>query len=114
MLDATNLTCIRDERVLFSDLSFAVNHGDIVQIEGPNGAGKTSLLRLLAGLSSAERGEVRWQGEPLSRQRAQWHRDLLFLGHHPGVKTVLSPLENLAFYHADCDEAQRFAALARF
>ncbi|WP_446725197.1 cytochrome c biogenesis heme-transporting ATPase CcmA [Mixta calida] len=111
MLEATNLTCIRDERVLFSDLSFAVNHGDIVQIEGPNGAGKTSLLRLLAGLSSAERGEVRWQGEPLSRQRAQWHRDLLFLGHHPGVKTVLSPLENLAFYHADCDEAQRFAAL---
>ena len=61
MLEATNLTCIRDERVLFSDLSFAVNHGDIVQIEGPNGAGKTSLLRLLAGLSSAERGEVRWQ-----------------------------------------------------
>ena len=111
MLEAINLTCIRDERILFSDLNFTVNPGDIVQIEGPNGAGKTSLLRLLAGLSSAEQGEVRWQGERLQQQREQWHRSLLFLGHQPGVKTILSPLENLAFYHAEGDDEQRFAAL---
>ena len=111
MLEAINLTCIRDDRVLFNDLNFTVNSGDIVQIEGPNGAGKTSLLRLLAGLSGAEQGEVRWQGERLQQQRERWHRNLLFLGHHPGVKSILTPLENLAFYHADCREAQRFAAL---
>jgi heme exporter protein A len=51
MLAAQNLTCVRDERTLFSDLSFTVNAGDIVQVEGENGAGKTSLLRILAGLS---------------------------------------------------------------
>ena len=111
MLQAINLTCMRDERMLFSDLNFTVNSGDIVQIEGPNGAGKTTLLRLLAGLSGAEQGEVRWQGEKLQRQREEWHRNLLFLGHQPGVKTILSPLENLAFYHAELDEDQRFAAL---
>lgn len=111
MLEALNLTCIRDERILFSNLNFTVNRGDIVQIEGANGAGKTSLLRLLAGLSSAEQGEVRWQGERLQQQREQWHRSLLFLGHQPGVKTMLTPLENLAFYHAECSDEQRFAAL---
>ncbi|MFD1804732.1 cytochrome c biogenesis heme-transporting ATPase CcmA [Mixta tenebrionis] len=111
MLEAINLTCIRDERTLFSELHFAINRGDIVQIEGPNGAGKTTLLRVLTGLSGADRGEVRWQGEALRRQRERWHRDLLFLGHQPGVKNVLSPLENLAFYHAECHEEQRFAAL---
>lgn len=111
MLQAINLTCMRDERMLFSDLNFTVNSGNIVQIEGPNGAGKTTLLRLLAGLSGAEQGEVRWQGEKLQRQREEWHRNLLFLGHQPGVKTILSPLENLAFYHAELDEDQRFAAL---
>ncbi|WP_275553943.1 cytochrome c biogenesis heme-transporting ATPase CcmA [Mixta sp. Marseille-Q2659] len=111
MLQAVNLTCIRDERVLFNNLNITVNRGDIVQIEGPNGAGKTSLLRLLAGLSSAEQGEVLWQGERLRQQRETWHRNLLFLGHHPGVKSVLSPLENLTFYHAECDDDQRFAAL---
>lgn len=111
MLEAINLTCIRDDRTLFSELNFTVHSGDIVQIEGPNGAGKTSLLRLLAGLSSAEQGEVRWQAEPLKQQREQWHRYLLFLGHQPGVKSILSPLENLAFYHAESSEEQRFTAL---
>ncbi len=51
LLSASSLTCIREERILFDELSFDINPGDIVQIEGPNGAGKTSLLRILAGLS---------------------------------------------------------------
>ncbi|WP_242550092.1 ATP-binding cassette domain-containing protein, partial [Pantoea agglomerans] len=42
------------------EAGFRVSAGDIVQIEGPNGAGKTSLLRLLAGLSRPEQGEIRW------------------------------------------------------
>ncbi len=111
-LEALNLTCVRDERVLFCDLSFTVAAGDIVQIEGPNGAGKTSLLRLLAGLSRAESGHVHWQQQPIARQRADWHAALLYLGHQPGVKAVLTPRENLAFYHARSDDAQRLAALA--
>ncbi len=42
LLSASSLTCIREERILFDELSFDINPGDIVQIEGPNGAGKTS------------------------------------------------------------------------
>ncbi|HBP96027.1 MAG TPA: heme ABC transporter ATP-binding protein CcmA, partial [Pantoea agglomerans] len=84
---------------------------DIVQIEGTNGAGKTSLLRLLAGLSRPEQGEIRWQQRPILRQREAWHQAMLYLGHHPGVKGVLTPLENLRFYHPDCSDAQIFAAL---
>lgn len=37
MLEANNLTCVRDERTLFNDLSFTVSAGDIVQIEGRMG-----------------------------------------------------------------------------
>lgn len=111
MLEIITLSCVRDERTLFQPLSFSVDAGDIVQIEGPNGAGKTSLLRLLAGLSRPEQGEVRWQHQPIQQQREHWHRSMLYLGHHPGVKAVLSPLENLRFYHPDCDEEQIFAAL---
>lgn len=112
MLDVINLSCVRDERTLFHRLTFSVAAGDIVQIEGPNGAGKTSLLRLLAGLSRPEAGEVRWQAQPIQQQREQWHQNLLFLGHQPGVKAVLSPLENLRFYHPDRSESQIFDALA--
>ncbi|WP_312759594.1 cytochrome c biogenesis heme-transporting ATPase CcmA [Pantoea brenneri] len=111
MLEIITLSCVRDERTLFHRLSFSVKAGDIVQIEGPNGAGKTSLLRLLAGLSRAEQGEIRWHDRPIQQQRERWHASMLYLGHHPGVKAVLSPLENLRFYHSDCDDAQIFTAL---
>ncbi|MCX3310908.1 cytochrome c biogenesis heme-transporting ATPase CcmA [Pantoea vagans] len=111
MLEIITLTCAYDERSLFRRLSFRVSAGDIVQIEGPNGAGKTSLLRLLAGLSRPEEGEIRWQQQPILRQRETWHQAMLYLGHCPGVKGVLTPLENLRFYHPDCTDAKIFAAL---
>ncbi len=76
MFEAVNLSCVRDERTLFSDLSFTIEPGDMVQIEGQNGAGKTSLLRILAGLSSPDSGEVRWKGENTRRQRDLFHTDM--------------------------------------
>ncbi|MBS0876389.1 MULTISPECIES: cytochrome c biogenesis heme-transporting ATPase CcmA [unclassified Tatumella] len=111
MLEAQQLTCIRDERVLFNQLSFTVRPGDIVHIEGPNGAGKTSLLRLLAGLSRPESGTILWNQSPVTRQRDIWHQQMLYLGHLPGVKGVLSPLENLRFFHADQSDAEIYRAL---
>ncbi|MBV4365631.1 cytochrome c biogenesis heme-transporting ATPase CcmA [Erwinia sp. BNK-24-b] len=111
MLQAQNLTCVRDERMLFSDLSFTVSEGDIVQIEGANGAGKTSLLRILAGLSRAEQGDVLWQRQPIRKQRESWHQALLYLGHQPGVKAVLTARENLRFFHAAEPEEALWQAL---
>ena len=58
LLSARELTCIREERVLFEALELNISAGDIVQIEGPNGAGKTSLLRILAGLSQPYDGTI--------------------------------------------------------
>jgi len=100
MLEAKNLSCVRDERTLFSRLSFTVKPGDIIQVEGPNGAGKTSLLRILAGLARPEGGEVCWHGKNTLRHRERYYQDLLFLGHQPGIKAQLTPFENLQFYQA--------------
>ncbi|CAI1942165.1 cytochrome c biogenesis heme-transporting ATPase CcmA [Serratia proteamaculans] len=100
MLEAKNLSCVRDERTLFSGLSFTVKPGDIIQVEGPNGAGKTSLLRILAGLARPEGGEVCWHGKNTLRHRERYYQDLLFLGHQPGIKAQLTPFENLQFYQA--------------
>ncbi|MFG1174286.1 cytochrome c biogenesis heme-transporting ATPase CcmA [Erwiniaceae bacterium CAU 1747] len=111
MLAASNLTCMRDNRTLFSGLSFTVSAGDLVQIEGANGAGKTSLLRILAGLSRADEGKVLWQQQSIDRQREVYHASLLYLGHQPGVKAILTPLENLRFYQADCAETRLWEAL---
>lgn len=100
MLQIQSLCCIRDERVLFESLSFAVQPGELVQVEGANGTGKTSLLRILAGLAEAESGSVLWHGKPIKRCREEYHQNLLYLGHQPGIKNVLTAFENLAFYQA--------------
>ncbi|UIM99868.1 cytochrome c biogenesis heme-transporting ATPase CcmA [Yersinia ruckeri] len=114
MLEAKNLSCVRDERSLFQKLSFSIEPGDIVQVEGPNGAGKTSLLRILAGLAQADSGEIHWRGVNTRRDRARYHQDLLFLGHQPGIKSVLTPFENLVFYQSvqnNADQAAIWQAL---
>lgn len=111
MLEARQLTCQRDERTLFNALSFRVEPGEMVQVAGQNGAGKTTLLRILAGLAQADEGDVFWQAQPLRRQRDLFHDDLLWIGHQAGIKTVLTPFENLTFFHADVAEAQRWHAL---
>ncbi len=97
LLIVQQLTCIREDRILFEDLSFTINAGDIVQIEGPNGAGKTSLLRILAGLSQPYEGKVIFDNNPIDSHREEYHQNLLYLGHTPGVKSEMTAQENLAF-----------------
>ena len=46
------------ERLVFSDVSFRLAQGDRVGLVGPNGVGKTTLLRIAAGLDTADAGNV--------------------------------------------------------
>ena len=89
LLVADALGLERGGRQLFQDLSFAVKPGHLLQIDGVNGAGKTSLIRILAGLS-----RYGYEG------RVQRHCALLFMGHQPAVKALLTPRENLAWHVA--------------
>ncbi|MBA4501035.1 cytochrome c biogenesis heme-transporting ATPase CcmA [Marinobacterium sp. 3-1745] len=100
MLEVQKLFSERDDRVLFSQLSFTLNAGEIVQIEGQNGSGKTTLLRILSGLSRNYEGAIYWRGEPVAEVREQYCRELLYFGHQAGVKAVLTPEENLRWYAA--------------
>jgi heme exporter protein A len=49
--------------------------------------------RTLVGLSPPESGEIHWRGE--LAPPTEFHRDLIYLGHHAAVKEKLMPLENL-------------------
>ncbi|ELB2780478.1 MULTISPECIES: cytochrome c biogenesis heme-transporting ATPase CcmA [unclassified Vibrio] len=100
MLEVSNLTAIRDERVLFENLQFEIKPGELVQIEGRNGTGKTTLLRIVTGLGDREEGVIKWKGEEVEKSRDVFHQDLLFLGHQTGVKRELTALENLRFYQS--------------
>ncbi|MBR9870549.1 MAG: cytochrome c biogenesis heme-transporting ATPase CcmA [Gammaproteobacteria bacterium] len=95
LLQAVGLECERDERLLFQNLSFSILPGTVTRVEGPNGSGKTTLLRILAGLNDAWTGDLSWCGKPRDQHRESYLRNMLYLGHRPGIKPLLTPLENL-------------------
>ena len=96
LLKAADLFCERDERILFADLSFAVDQGEILHIQGANGAGKTTLLRRLVGLSWVVEGNVTWHA-PVADGDALDGNRFWYLAHRPAVTLLQTPLENLAF-----------------
>lgn len=100
LLELDDIACERDDRLLFSQLSANFVAGDLVQILGPNGAGKTSLLRIIAGLTPASRGDIRYKGQSLQASRWHFAQDSLYLGHLAGVKKSLTPEENLQWFMA--------------
>ena len=65
---STNKLCIGyrtasgGESIVQTDLSFALNEGEMVCMLGPNGCGKSTLLRTLAGLQPALSGEYSVMG----------------------------------------------------
>ena len=95
MLQALNVECIRGQRRLFSDLNFSLSPGSSLQLTGANGSGKTSLLRILCGLASPTKGEIRWQGNKISSLGEDYFTSLTYIGHRPGVKDELTAVENL-------------------
>ena len=58
LVDLQRVTVRRSDRALFEDLSLTVSDGDRVGVVGINGTGKSTLLRLVAGVSRPDRGQI--------------------------------------------------------
>ena len=58
-----------DGAVRALDVSFSVLRGEYVAIMGPSGSGKSTLLNLLGAFDRPCRGEICFDGQPLSRMR---------------------------------------------
>jgi len=66
VLSLTDLHKKYGEVVALDGCTFGVARGEILGFLGPNGAGKTTAMRTIFGLVVPERGQVRWDGEPIS------------------------------------------------
>ena len=117
MLEIVDLACIRGDRLLFSDLNFSLAPGSLLYVKGQNGSGKTTLLRAICGLFLPEEGEIRWSGASISSLREEYCKEVVYLGHHNGIKYDLTGYENLCISTTldgdDIDEEEILSALAK-
>jgi branched-chain amino acid transport system ATP-binding protein len=52
-----------------TDMSFAMDAGELFAVIGPNGAGKTSTFNCLNGVYKPQEGDIRWKGESILGMR---------------------------------------------
>jgi ABC-type branched-subunit amino acid transport system ATPase component len=96
-LEVRGLTKRFSGLVAVSEVSFAIEPGEIVGIIGPNGSGKTTLLSMMAGLLPPTSGSVRWKGGEIQRLRPDViaARGIVKTFQHPQVFTELSVFDNV-------------------
>jgi phospholipid/cholesterol/gamma-HCH transport system ATP-binding protein len=65
-IEVRDLTMAYGDRVVMSDISFTVGHGEIFVIMGGSGSGKSTVLKHLTGLRTPASGTILFEGEALS------------------------------------------------
>jgi heme exporter protein A len=97
VLQAAGLAAFRGERLVFSEVDFAVRAGEVLLLTGPNGSGKSTLLRLLAGLLRPAAGMLTWGGANVFADLPAHAGRVAYVGHQDAVKPGLTTAENLRF-----------------
>jgi ABC-type nitrate/sulfonate/bicarbonate transport system ATPase subunit len=110
MISVQNLHFHYTRTTIFEDFTWQARRGETWAVLGPSGCGKTTLLYLLAGLRQPQSGEVRINGEKLTRPRPQTGLILQDFGLLPWATVRQNAelgLEIRALYGADGIHAPR-------
>jgi sulfate transport system ATP-binding protein len=78
------------------DVSLDFPSGELVALLGPSGCGKTTLLRIIAGLETADGGQVLFHGEDASERHVR-ERQVGFVFQHYALFRHMTVFENIAF-----------------
>lgn len=97
MLEVRDLCFEYAETPVLSDIHFLIKPGVLLHLRGANGSGKTTLLKLLAGILPLQQGQIIFKEKTIHDDIDLYQKNLCFVGHKPGISSLLSPLENSRF-----------------
>lgn len=81
---------------IINDLNLEINDGEFLTILGPSGCGKTTVLRLIAGLESADCGQIVLDGQDITAIPAE-HRHVNTVFQSYALFPHMTVFENVAF-----------------
>jgi D-xylose transport system ATP-binding protein len=70
---------------VLTDIDLEIRAGQVVALLGDNGAGKSTLVKVISGVTPADRGVIEWEGRPVQIRRPHDAREL-------GIATVYQDL----------------------
>ena len=112
LVELRNLTFGYGERVILDNISLTIARGKVTALMGATGGGKTTTLRLIGGQNRAQKGELLFDGQDVTRMDAAGlyaaRRRMGMLFQFGALFTDLSVFENVAFplrEHTDLPEA---------
>jgi len=79
-----------------NNISLEIESGDLVALLGPSGCGKTTLLRIIAGLETADHGNIAFSGNDTTHIHVR-ERQVGFVFQHYALFRHMTVFENVAF-----------------
>ena len=98
MLEVKNITKRYHRQTVLDRLSFSLERGHIYGFVGENGSGKSTTLRIIAGLSTPDRGSVELFGASGKNNLAHARKRTGCMIEHPVFDLSLTAAENLRLY----------------
>ena len=95
MLELNNVTILRGNSIVFSNLNTSFKSSCLTLVKGKNGSGKTTLLRTIAGFIPAEEGNISYQNVDVNLDKSLWVEKLIYVDAKKGLSQELTVLENL-------------------
>lgn len=83
---------------VWNGLNMYIQQGDIYGLLGPNGVGKTTLVKIITGLSSYDRGSIEIFGEKLKSYDDSIRKRIGVVPQEITLYNELTAKENLAFW----------------
>ncbi len=84
-------------KTIIHDVSFSVEHGEIVGFLGPNGAGKTTTMRMIAGFTTPSSGTIKVAGHDMVNANEHAAEKIGYLPEHPPLYDTLDVEQYLRF-----------------
>jgi sulfate/thiosulfate transport system ATP-binding protein len=95
-IDVSGLTKTFGDFVALDDVTVSLPTGQLTALLGPSGGGKSTLLRVIAGLDTADRGTVTIEGREATNLPAR-KRNVGFVFQHYAVFKHMTVAKNVAF-----------------